>query len=191
MTMGAEYGPRVSLVRAVPSPLPCLFESWPGCENKPDDTALGKEAGDNTKGGWRETLTQFRRQRQKEEHMAKVILVVEDEPKSLKLIRDLLQVSGYKTIEATDGEKGVELAKAKKPDLILMDIMMPKMDGYTACREIKMDKATKAIPVVMLTFLDQELNKELGRDMGADGYITKPVNHQELLDVINRFLPAS
>ncbi len=123
--------------------------------------------------------------------MAKVILVVEDEPKSLKLIRDLLQVSGYKTIEATDGEQGVKLAKSKKPDLILMDIMMPKMDGYTACRAIRADKATKAIPVVMLTALDYELNKELGKDMGADGYITKPFSHQELLAVINRFLSKS
>ena len=123
--------------------------------------------------------------------MAKVILIVEDEPKTLVLIRDLLQVSGFKTIEATDGEKGVELAKTKKPDLILMDIMMPKMDGYTACREIKMDKATKAIPVVMLTSLDYELNKELGRDMGANGYMTKPFSRQELLDVISRFLPTS
>ncbi len=122
--------------------------------------------------------------------MAKVILVVDDDPKNLKLIRDLLQVSGYKTVEATGGEQGVKLAKSKKPDLILMDIMMPKVDGYTACREIKMDKATKAIPVVMLTSLDYELNKELGRDMGADGYITKPVDRQKLLDVIRRFLPA-
>ncbi len=123
--------------------------------------------------------------------MAKLILVVDDDPKNLKLIRDLLQVSGYKTVEATGGEQGVKLAKSKKPDLILMDILMPKVDGYTACREIKMDKATKAIPVVMLTSLDYELNKELGRDMGADGYITKPVDRQKLLDVISRFLPAS
>jgi DNA-binding response OmpR family regulator len=72
-----------------------------------------------------------------------------------------------------------------------MDIMMPKMDGYTACREIKMDKATKAIPVVMLTAMDYELNKALGKDVGADEYITKPVNRQELLDVISRFLPTS
>ena len=123
--------------------------------------------------------------------MAKVILVVEDDPKDLKLIRDLLQVSGYKTIEATGGEQGIELAKTKKPDLILMDILMPKVDGYTACREIKMNKATKGIPVVMLTSLDYELNKELGRDMGADGYMTKPVDRQKLLAVISRFLPTS
>ena len=123
--------------------------------------------------------------------MAKVILVVEDDPKTLKLIRDLLQASGFTTVEATDGEQGIELAKAKKPDLILMDILMTKVDGYTACREIKMDKATKAIPVVMLTSLDYELNKELSRDMGANGYMTKPVDRQELLDVISRFLPTS
>ncbi len=123
--------------------------------------------------------------------MAKVILVVDDDPKQLVLIRDLLRLSGFTTIEATGGEQGIELAKAKKPDLILMDILMPKVDGYTACREIKLDKATKAIPVVMLTSVDYELNKELGRDMGANGYMTKPVNRQELLDVISRFLPTS
>ena len=123
--------------------------------------------------------------------MSKVILIVEDDPKSLKLTRDLLQVSGYTTIEATNGQQGVKLAKARKPDLILMDILMPKMDGYAACREIKMDKATRAIPVVMLTSLDYELNKALGKDVGADGYMTKPFGHQELLDVISRFLPTS
>ncbi len=123
--------------------------------------------------------------------MAKVILIVEDDPKDLVLIRDLLRLSGFTTIEATGGEQGVELAKAKKPDLILMDILMPKVDGYTACCAIKTDKATKAIPVVMVTSVDYELNKELGRDVGAAEYITKPVDRQELLDVISRFLPAS
>ena len=117
----------------------------------------------------------------------KVILIVEDDPKQLILARDLLKISGYKTIEAADGEKGVELAKKYKPALILMDILMPKMDGYTACREIKLDKATKTIPVVMLTSLDFPLNKELAKDMGSDGYITKPLDRQKLLDVIHRF----
>ncbi len=123
--------------------------------------------------------------------MAKVILVVEDDPQSLELTRDLLQVAGYSTIEATDGEQGVELAKSKKPDLILMDIMMPKMDGYTACNAIRTDKATRTIPVVMLSALDYDQNKELGTVFGADGYITKPFGRQELLDVIKRFLPNS
>jgi CheY-like chemotaxis protein len=123
--------------------------------------------------------------------VSKVILIVEDDPKSMKLTRDLLKVSGYITIEATDGEQGVELAKAKKPDLILMDIMMPKMDGYNACRAIKTDEATMKIPVVMLTSVDFELNKELGRAVGADGYITKPLRHQDLLDKIEQFSPTS
>ena len=123
--------------------------------------------------------------------MAKTILIVEDDPKQRVLVRDLLKLLGYMVIEATDGEKGVEQAKKYKPALILMDIMMPKMDGYTACREIKLDKATKAIPVVMLTSVDFQLNKDLGKDVGADEYLVKPPRRQELLDVINRFLPAS
>lgn len=123
--------------------------------------------------------------------MGKVILIVEDDPKSLTLTRDLLQLSGYTTIEATDGERGVELAKANKPDLILMDIMMPKMDGYTACHAIKEDKATKEIPVVMLTALGYDLNKELARQTGADAYATKPFSRQELMDIISPFLVAS
>ena len=121
--------------------------------------------------------------------MAKMILVVEDDPKQRVLARDLLQLSGFMVIEAPDGEKGVELAKRFQPALIFLDIMMPKMDGYTACREIKMDKVTKAIPVVMLTSLDFKLNKALGKSVGADAYITKPLNREELLDVISKFLP--
>lgn len=123
--------------------------------------------------------------------MAKTILVVEDNPKDLVLARDLLNLSGYKAIEATDGEQGVKLARKYKPDLILMDVMMPKMDGYTACRAIKMDKATREIPVVMLTALDYDLNKALAGDVGANGYLTKPISRQKLLDIIQRFSPTS
>ncbi len=123
--------------------------------------------------------------------MTKVILIVEDDPKNLKLLRDLLQVSGYSTIEATDGKQGVDLAKATKPDLILMDIMMPEMDGYMACNALKMDETTRGIPVVLLTGMAYELNKKLAREVGAGGYITKPFDVKELLDVINRFLPTS
>ena len=119
--------------------------------------------------------------------MAKTILVVEDDPKYMRLARDLLKISGCKSIEATDGEKGIELAKKHKPALILMDIMMPKIDGYTACREIKLDEATKKIPVVMLTSLDFPLNKDLAKDVGSDGYITKPLDIEKLNDVLQRF----
>ena len=123
--------------------------------------------------------------------MTNRILIVEDDPMSLRLLRDLLRVSGYSTIEATDGERGVESAKANRPDLILMDVMMPKMDGYSACVTLKADKSTGSIPVVMVTSLDQPLNKTLGKNMGADGYITKPIDREELLEVVGRFLPMS
>ena len=123
--------------------------------------------------------------------MGKVILIVEDDPKSLTLTKDLLKVSGYTTIQATDGKQGVELAKAAKPDLILMDIMMPKMDGYTACQDIKADQATRSIPVVMLTSVGYELNKKLAKQVGADGYVTKPLGRQELIDAISPLLANS
>jgi twitching motility two-component system response regulator PilH len=123
--------------------------------------------------------------------MGKVILIVEDDPKSLKLAKDLLNMSGYSTIQASDGAQGVELAKAQKPDLVLMDIMMPKMDGYTACHAIKSDAATKNIPVIMVTALGFELNKQLAERMGASGYITKPIDRQELVKTIGTFLGTS
>ena len=81
---------------------------------------------------------------------------------------------------------------SQRPDLVLMDILMPKIDGLTACYVIKKNQTTKAIPVVMLTALGSELNKKLGQDvMGADGYITKPFSSQDLLDTIGKFLPSS
>jgi CheY-like chemotaxis protein len=123
--------------------------------------------------------------------MEKLILIAEDDPKILKLTRDMLQVSGYITIEATDGKQGVELARARKPDLILMDIIMPEMDGYTACDAIKADKATSEIPVVMITATDLELNKERTEKLGADGYMQKPFTRQELLDIVSQLLPTS
>jgi two-component system phosphate regulon response regulator PhoB len=123
--------------------------------------------------------------------MAKVILIVEDDPKSMTLTKDMLKVSGFTTIHATDGVQGVELAKSGRPDLILMDIMMPKKDGYAACHEIKADPATKNIPIVMLTAVGYELNKKLAKQFGAEKYVTKPFTRQGLLDVINPLLAIS
>jgi len=123
--------------------------------------------------------------------MGKTILIVEDEPKNMTLTRDMLKISGYETIEAMDGRQGVEKAKSAKPNLILMDIMMPKMDGYAACREIKADPATKNIPVIMLTAVGYDLNKKLAKQMGADGYVTKPFSRQQLADAISLLLGTS
>ncbi len=88
--------------------------------------------------------------------MSKLILIVEDDPKSLKLARDLLQVSGFETIEAVNGLQGIELAKTKNPDLILMDILMPGMDGYAACHVLKTNSVTREIPLVMLSAVNTE-----------------------------------
>jgi len=122
--------------------------------------------------------------------MGRTILIVEDDPKSMTLTRDMLSVSGFATLQATDGSQGVALAKAAKPDLILMDIMMPKKDGYTACQDIKTDPSTKNIPVVMLTAVGYELNKKLAANVGANGYVTKPFDRKGLLDAISPLLPA-
>lgn len=117
------------------------------------------------------------------------ILVVDDEPNVRKLLRTLLK--NYTVVEAEDGEKAVEIAGAEKPDLILMDIMMPKMDGYSSCYALKRTPATKSIPIIILTALDLKLNLEFGKEIGADGYITKPFNSHDLLDNIGQVLPTA
>ncbi len=119
---------------------------------------------------------------------AKVILVVEDDPKSLKLIRDLLKVSGYKTIEATDGKQGVELAKSKKPDLILMDVQMPVMDGLEATRILKADAVTRNIPILALTSYAMKGDEDRILEAGCDGYLAKPFDIQELLQEVAKYL---
>lgn len=119
--------------------------------------------------------------------MAKKILIVEDEPRNLKLVRDLLERFGYETIEATDGEQSIELARTQKPDLILMDIMMPKMDGLEATRIIKEDVITKHIPVVALTSYAMKGDKERTLEAGCDGYISKPIDIRELMKTVENF----
>ena len=119
--------------------------------------------------------------------MGEVILIVEDDPKSLTLTKDLLEISGYTTIQATDGEQGVELAKAAKPDLILMDIMMPNMDGLEATRILKADTTTARIPIIAVTAYAMEGDSERTLEAGCDGYIAKPFDIQEVLKVVGAF----
>ena len=120
-----------------------------------------------------------------------VILIVDDDSKSRKLLNAILKVEGYTTIEAINGKQGFELAKAQKPGLILMDIMMPVMDGLTALNLLRNDKATSAIPVTMLTSVGHELNRMLSIDLGAVEYITKPVDRTELLNTIRRLMVSA
>ena len=120
--------------------------------------------------------------------MTKMILIVEDDPKNLTLLRDLLQVSGYSTIEATDGKQGVELSRSKKPDLILMDIIMPVMDGLKATRIIKADAVTRNIPIFALTSYAMNGDAERVLEAGCDGYLSKPFDIRELLKQVAKYL---
>ncbi len=120
----------------------------------------------------------------------KKILVADDEQSIRSLVTRFLS-NKYAILEAEDGEEAIEMSRSQKPDLILLDIMMPKMDGYTACHTLKRDPLTKAIPVVMLTGLGYALNMKLSQDMGADGYITKPFTTKDLLDTIGQCLKKS
>ncbi len=122
--------------------------------------------------------------------MKRKILIADDEQFIRLLVKRLLS-QNYIVLEASDGEEAIDIARSQKPDLILMDIMMPGVDGYIPCHQITKGQATKAIPVVMLTGVGHELNKKLSWEVGATGYITKPFILQELLDVIGPLLPVS
>ena len=115
------------------------------------------------------------------------ILIVDDEPNIRLLVGNLLG-GEYDVLEASNGVEALYIARRQSPDLILMDIMMPNMDGYSACYAIKNDDLTSKIPVVMVTAVDQELNRMFAQQMGADGYITKPFQAKDLLDTIGRLL---
>ena len=120
--------------------------------------------------------------------MAKLITIIDDELKNIELLRDLLQVSGYSTNEATNGKEGVELAKTSKPDLILIDIQMPEMDGLEATRILKTDATTRNIPVLALTSYAMKGDKERILAAGCDGYLAKPLNIKELLKIVAEYL---
>ena len=114
-----------------------------------------------------------------------VILIVEDNDKNLKLVRDLLQFKGYRTIEAITAEQGIDLAAEHRPDLILMDVQLPGMDGVEALGRLKADPGTAAIPVVALTAFAMKDDRE--RFAGFDGYLVKPINIRELPDQVREF----
>jgi two-component system cell cycle response regulator DivK len=122
--------------------------------------------------------------------MPKKILIIEDEPRNMKLFSDLLTRFGYEIVEATDGEMGVESARFTAPDLILMDIMMPKMDGLEATRIIKADATTQHIPILALTSYAMKGDRERTLEAGCNGYLAKPVDIGALLKAVKEFLPA-
>jgi CheY-like chemotaxis protein len=117
----------------------------------------------------------------------KKILIVDDEPNVRRLSRKILS-NTFDVVEAEDGRQAIEIAVTQQPDVILMDMMMPMMDGLSACHAIKKNPNTKSIPVIMVTAIGFELNIKLSQQMGATGYVTKPFSSQDLLNKIGEVL---
>lgn len=114
---------------------------------------------------------------------AKTILVVEDEPDTLLALKDRLEMEGYRVVTAVDGMEALEVLPEARPALILMDVMMPRMNGYQLCRKIKSREEWSRIPVILVTAKSQESDRYWGKESGCDDYVTKPF---EMDDVIER-----
>lgn len=119
---------------------------------------------------------------------SKKILLVEDEPEFRKALRLRLESNGYEVIEAEDGAMGLDMARNQNPHLIILDVMLPKMDGYKVARLLKFDEKHKNIPIVMMTARSQQTDRETGMSVGSDAYITKPYQPQEMLDTVAKLL---
>jgi len=121
--------------------------------------------------------------------MTKRILVVEDQEDNRRIVRDLLTSAGYEMIEAVTGEEGVALAETQRPDLILMDIQLPGLDGYEATRRIKANPALRQIPIIAVTSYALSGDDVKALEAGCDAYVTKPFSPRTLLAKIREYLP--
>jgi CheY-like chemotaxis protein len=115
----------------------------------------------------------------------KRILVADDDPVILRLIQVNLELEGYQVLTANNGEEAVETATAEHPDLVILDIMMPRLDGYQACERLKAEAPTKDIPIVFLSAKAQQADIEKGKSYGVEAYLTKPFDPTELLAVVD------
>jgi DNA-binding response OmpR family regulator len=118
----------------------------------------------------------------------KKILLVEDEPDFRLAVRIRLQANGYDVIEAEDGIAGLDMARNQAPDLVILDVMLPKMEGYKVARLLKFDEKHRKMPIIMLTARSQQADKDTGLAVGSDAYLTKPFQPEELLSVIAKLL---
>jgi len=116
------------------------------------------------------------------------ILVVDDEIYIVHILDFSLGMEGYEVLTALDGEQALEKARTEKPDLIVLDIMMPKLDGYETCKRLKSDAETKDVPVILLSAKGRNVDQKVGFEVGADDYITKPFSPRKLVERINAIL---
>jgi DNA-binding response OmpR family regulator len=117
------------------------------------------------------------------------VVIVEDEPHIVLSLEFLLERAGYETVAATDGAQGLALVRELRPDVVLLDVMMPELNGYDVCRAIKADPALAGIPVIMLSAKGQEVEVFRGLELGAAAYVTKPFGNAEILDAVRAVLP--
>ena len=117
-----------------------------------------------------------------------VILIVEDNEKNMKLVRDILRHNGHTTLEAVTGEEGVRLALSERPDLVLMDIQLPDIDGIEALRRIRAERTADAIPVVAVSASVMPDDQQKIVTSGFDAFVTKPINLKQFLETVKRFL---
>ncbi len=122
--------------------------------------------------------------------MQKKILVVDDEKDITETLSFMLKAAGYDVITASDGEEGLKFAKEENPDLIILDVMMPKINGYKIARLLKYDNKYKHIPIIMVTARGQDSDKLIGEETGANEYITKPFEFEEVLTNVQKYLEA-
>ncbi len=119
------------------------------------------------------------------------ILIIDDSPTETFRFREILNRHGHNVLEATNGADGISVAKAEVPDLILMDVVMPGMNGFQATRQLTRGAETKHIPIVIVSTKDQETDRVWGRRQGAQDYLTKPVDESELMKLINKLLSVA
>ncbi len=119
------------------------------------------------------------------------ILIVDDEKDIVETLAFMLKQKGFEIITAYDGEEGLKLAKEANPDLIILDVMMPKINGYKICRLLKFDSKYKNIPIIMVTARGQAQDVAIGEETGADEYITKPFEFNDLFECIDKYTKAA
>ena len=118
----------------------------------------------------------------------KKILIIDDSELMVKIITDILVEAGYQVISAPDGFKGIQKVREEKPDLVVLDVVMPGMSGFELCKTLRDDESNNLMPIIMLTSQDNEDDKLTGLELGADDYITKPFNSRELLSRVKNTL---